>query len=345
MPTSPATTTEIVTEIVTETGTPPGSPAGLETESEPPSDAAPAAGAVAPGPATPGRDAIASTTGPATTAGRTRAATTRGAGATTDPAGAREPGSSALGPAPAPADPDARSASRVTGPPASGATDLHGRDPRATTPNSDHATGATSASSAPSGPAPAVTASTSAVDAAAAAPVATGAATGVATAAPASTGSSVPTPPAPATLPPYVQVVAAALPLRTQGDGSHRITMQLAPPELGRVEVEVHVQAGEVRVHLRADEAAAGALLHESIAELRRSLETQGLRVVDVAVDTRAHDHDDPGTHRRGLDESPLGGAPDDRSPTDDDVARRNARTAPEPVDATGGLHLLDLHI
>jgi flagellar hook-length control protein FliK len=136
------------------------------------------------------------------------------------------------------------------------------------------------------------------------------------------------------------------VPLRTQADGSHRITMQLSPPELGRVEVEVHVQAGEVRVHLRAEEAGAGALLHESLGELRRGLEAQGLRVADVAVETRTPDHDERGARHRGLDESTSSArTTGERGATDDDTTRRGSRPDPEPVENPTGLHLLDLHI
>ena len=135
--------------------------------------------------------------------------------------------------------------------------------------------------------------------------------------------------------------------MRSQADGAHKLTLQLTPPELGRVEVDVHIQAGEVRVHLRAADAAAGSLLHESLGELRRGLEAQGLRVADVAVDTRAHDHGDPNSSRRELDESSNRAGTDRRAGSDDDDAtRQRAHAAPDPVvDAPSGLHQLDLHL
>lgn len=68
--------------------------------------------------------------------------------------------------------------------------------------------------------------------------------------------------------------------LVSHGNGTHRITMTLAPEALGEVRVTLTVRDGEVRVRLAAGDDAQRALV-EGAPELRRILELTG------ATDTR----------------------------------------------------------
>ncbi|HEY7135159.1 MAG TPA: flagellar hook-length control protein FliK [Acidimicrobiia bacterium] len=74
-------------------------------------------------------------------------------------------------------------------------------------------------------------------------------------------------------------------PLRTQPDGSYRLTVDLHPAELGRVQLEVHVEHGVVNVHLQADHASTSALLREGLQDLRNRLQAAGVRAGGVVVD------------------------------------------------------------
>jgi flagellar hook-length control protein FliK len=81
------------------------------------------------------------------------------------------------------------------------------------------------------------------------------------------------------------QLVSVVAPLRTQPDGSYRLTVDLHPAELGRVQLEVHVEHGVVNVHLQADHASTSALLRDGLHDLRDRLQAAGVRAGGVVVD------------------------------------------------------------
>jgi hypothetical protein len=92
--------------------------------------------------------------------------------------------------------------------------------------------------------------------------------------------------PAQAALPPQAQVLNAVSPLVTTADGTHRLTVHLAPAHLGSVQVHLVVSGGEVSVRLTAADPLTGDALRHGAAELRSHLERIGLRPggVDVQV-------------------------------------------------------------
>ncbi len=75
--------------------------------------------------------------------------------------------------------------------------------------------------------------------------------------------------------------------LRQLHDGSHQITLRLDPGELGQLNVMLTVKNGEVRALIRAENAETTAVLAEQMAQLRASLEAQGLKVAQLDVETQ----------------------------------------------------------
>ena len=88
------------------------------------------------------------------------------------------------------------------------------------------------------------------------------------------------------------QLVAVVRPL-TDGDGTHSLTVDLHPMDLGRVRLEITVEGTTVHIAMHAEHGATSALLHESLPELHRSLDEAGLRAGRIAL---------------GADSSPSGG-------------------------------------
>jgi flagellar hook-length control protein FliK len=95
--------------------------------------------------------------------------------------------------------------------------------------------------------------------------------------------------------------------------------MALHPAELGGVEIHLrHTQAGLV-AHVVADHTAAAHVLREAGAELRRSLEAQGIDLLRLDIGTAQ------GDDRRSLgNEGTAGGG----------AGRSNHRAAPDAVAA-----------
>lgn len=96
--------------------------------------------------------------------------------------------------------------------------------------------------------------------------------------------------------PPSAQPVAATLPdqlvkviapYRRGPDGTHQVTIQLRPDELGEVQVDVRVVGNEVSLTLRADLSATADLLRTGLAELRAELEAAGFRSASLDVGDR----------------------------------------------------------
>lgn len=108
----------------------------------------------------------------------------------------------------------------------------------------------------------------------------------VPTAAPVQAGTPVP-PAAPvAAAPPavHLQVLQAVTPVVHGPGGSYSIQLQLAPNDLGQVQVTVDMTDGQVSIHLHADDPAAGVALRDSLPQLREQLEQQGLRTGSLDV-------------------------------------------------------------
>lgn len=105
--------------------------------------------------------------------------------------------------------------------------------------------------------------------------------------------AAAPAAPAPAALP--EQLVSLVAPLRRSPDGTHRMSLQLRPEELGGVTVDVRVLGNQISLHLRADLPATSELLRASLAELRVDLEAAGFAAgaLDVGTNGRGAPHGD----------------------------------------------------
>ena len=76
-------------------------------------------------------------------------------------------------------------------------------------------------------------------------------------------------------------------------NGSSRLTLQLNPVELGVVTVTLSVHQGEVRATIRAEQEQSAGVLREQMAELRASLEAEGLKVKELDVQTSSRELND----------------------------------------------------
>ena len=74
--------------------------------------------------------------------------------------------------------------------------------------------------------------------------------------------------------------------LQSAQNGASRITLQLDPKDLGQISLILSVHEGEVRATIRAERPESAAALAEQLAELKNTLEEQGLKVAELEVRT-----------------------------------------------------------
>ena len=71
--------------------------------------------------------------------------------------------------------------------------------------------------------------------------------------------------------------------------------LQLHPAELGRMNLELQVKAGEVQLKVAVESAAAAAEIQSQLGQLKEQLQSQGLRLGDVSVDVSQKNFDADG--------------------------------------------------
>ncbi|EPR32936.1 Flagellar hook-length control protein-like protein [Alkalidesulfovibrio alkalitolerans DSM 16529] len=74
-------------------------------------------------------------------------------------------------------------------------------------------------------------------------------------------------------------------------NGASRLTLQLEPENLGQVHLTLQVQGKEVRALIRTEHQDVTRVLAEQLAQVRESLEQQGLRVTELEVKTGLSDN------------------------------------------------------
>lgn len=86
------------------------------------------------------------------------------------------------------------------------------------------------------------------------------------------------------------------------GPDGGTVRLRLAPAELGSVRVEMRIQQRSVQARVVAETEAASNALREHLPELRQRLESQGLQIERLDVETETSDRDSS-SHRHGNDE------------------------------------------
>ena len=78
--------------------------------------------------------------------------------------------------------------------------------------------------------------------------------------------------------------------LQNARNGSQRLTLQLQPEELGKLNLVLTMKQGELKASIIAENAESAALLNEQMAELKAALEEQGIKVAELQVRTETED-------------------------------------------------------
>lgn len=83
---------------------------------------------------------------------------------------------------------------------------------------------------------------------------------------------------------PAQQVVSVLAPVLEGPDGTYSVTLQLYPEELGAVQVEVALLAGEITLRLHADDDVAQEVLRAALPDLKAELEASGLSAGQLSM-------------------------------------------------------------
>ncbi|MEX2672952.1 MAG: flagellar hook-length control protein FliK [Phycisphaeraceae bacterium] len=125
-----------------------------------------------------------------------------------------------------------------------------------------------------------------------------------------------------------------------QGGGT--MTLRMTPPEMGTVRIQLQVQGGTVNAALHAESEGARTLLSQQLSQLRQSLESQGLHVERLSVQSMNGNTSASGSQQgqsdatpndgRSRDEYRGSGQPQDDQREHDDEARPSEPAAFEQV-------------
>lgn len=83
---------------------------------------------------------------------------------------------------------------------------------------------------------------------------------------------------------PWEQVLAVLRPTRRFTDGSHRLSIQMTPDDLGTVTIELSMHRGQLSMHMLTETQGAADALRSSLHELRADLEGSGQRTGSFEV-------------------------------------------------------------
>jgi flagellar hook-length control protein FliK len=96
--------------------------------------------------------------------------------------------------------------------------------------------------------------------------------------------------------------------------GLHRVTMDLSPPDLGRVTVELRFRDGTLAARIQTENLEARAALQAGVQQLRANLEAQGVRLENFDV---TQDEQSPLPDGRGHSGGRQGGEDGGESPAE----------------------------
>ncbi|MBX3053629.1 MAG: flagellar hook-length control protein FliK [Caldilineaceae bacterium] len=80
--------------------------------------------------------------------------------------------------------------------------------------------------------------------------------------------------------------------------GENDATIQLNPKDLGSVRIRLQMEDGQLHLSIRAEQPDTGRLLNSKLADLRQSLESQGIKVGELAVARSERVHSPEGAGR-----------------------------------------------
>jgi flagellar hook-length control protein FliK len=87
---------------------------------------------------------------------------------------------------------------------------------------------------------------------------------------------------------PVLHQIARAVDVMQQG-GGHEVRLQLQPPALGQLLVQLRVSGSDVSVHMLAETAQAQSVIRDHLPELKAALAAQGLQADKMAVTIGNH--------------------------------------------------------
>jgi flagellar hook-length control protein FliK len=83
---------------------------------------------------------------------------------------------------------------------------------------------------------------------------------------------------------PWQQMVEVLRPIKQFSDGTHRLSIQLRPEDMGTINVELAVNKGTLSLHVVADTAATRDAISASLSQLRSEIEAGGVRTGSFGV-------------------------------------------------------------
>ena len=114
-----------------------------------------------------------------------------------------------------------------------------------------------------------------------------------------------------------------------QNGGS--VTLRLSPPEMGVVRIEMQINNGTVNAQLHTEHESARTLLNQQLGQLRHALESQGLSVERLNVQTISQDNNASFTSDRetgeayeeGRSRGQYASTQDNENTADDEASQR----------------------
>ncbi|MCC7205374.1 MAG: flagellar hook-length control protein FliK [Phycisphaeraceae bacterium] len=113
------------------------------------------------------------------------------------------------------------------------------------------------------------------------------------------------------------------------------VTLRLSPPELGLVRIQMQVRDGVVRAEIFTEHASARSLLADGLTELRQALQSHGLSVDRLGVQTMTTTSsspwsDSPGRMNAGQDGGRSRGSFSQEPGRQDHPSGRSGRETPD---------------
>jgi hypothetical protein len=111
------------------------------------------------------------------------------------------------------------------------------------------------------------------------------------------------------------QLVSVLTPLRTTTNGSYTLRLELKPAELGRIDMRVEMKDGVLHASIHADRESSADLVRDSLSELRKRLEAEGIQTGEFTVSDGGVGSDTSGGRDRPLSPTSTNTSTDDATP------------------------------